>query len=141
LAIRIASAWISSARSAAAVSVVKNGLPVPDLGDRDRALHPRVHAEALERVLQRERVEHRGQHAHVVAGRAVHALRGGLHAAEDVAGALHDGDLDAAIVHALDLGGDRLDALGVGAVFQIAHQRLPGQLEEDALEGGWRHGR
>ena len=29
LAIRIASAWISSARSAAAVSVVKNGLPVP----------------------------------------------------------------------------------------------------------------
>ena len=30
LAISIASAWISSARSAAAVSVVKNGLPVPD---------------------------------------------------------------------------------------------------------------
>ena len=29
LAIRITSAWISSARSAAAVSVVKNGLPVP----------------------------------------------------------------------------------------------------------------
>ena len=29
LAIRMASAWISSARRAAAVSVVKNGLPVP----------------------------------------------------------------------------------------------------------------
>jgi len=82
-----------------------------------------------------------GEHAHVVAGRAVHPLRGGLHAAEDVARALHDRDLDAAIVHVLDLRGDRVDALGIGAVLEVAHERLPGQLEEDALEDGRRHGR
>ena len=113
-----------------------------DLGDRDRALHAGVHAEPLERVLERQRVEHRGQHAHVVAGGAVHALLGrGGQAAEDVAGALHDRDLDAAVVHALDLRRDRLDALRVGAVFEVAHERLPRQLEEDALEGGPGHGR
>ena len=44
--------------------------------------------------------------------------------------------LDAAVVHALDLGGERLDALGAHAVGLLAHERLPGELEEDALEGG-----
>ena len=98
-----------------------------------------IHAEALERVLQRQRVQDRREHAHVVAGGAVHPLRGRLHAAEDVARALHDRDLDAAVVDALDLLRDRLDALGVRAVFEIAHERLPRQLEEDALEGGTPH--
>ncbi len=37
-----------------------------DLRDRDRRLHPRVGAEALERVLQRERVQERREHAGVV---------------------------------------------------------------------------
>ena len=78
LPIRIASAWISSARREAAVSVVKNGFPVPrgedhdaallevadgaaadvrlgDLGDGDRRQHPGVGAELLERVLERAR--------------------------------------------------------------------------------------
>ena len=44
-----------------------------DLGDRDRRHHPGVGAAPLERVLERERVEHRRQHAHVVGGRPVHA--------------------------------------------------------------------
>ena len=49
-----------------------------DLGDRDRRLHARVHAVLLERVLQRQRVEDGREHAHVVAGRAVHARGGAL---------------------------------------------------------------
>jgi hypothetical protein len=107
VAFMIASAPISTARSAPAVSVVKNGLPVPAakmttrpflqvadrppanvrLGDRphlDRGEHPRVHARALERVLHRERVHDGREHAHVVGGPAVHALLARRHAAEDV---------------------------------------------------------
>ena len=44
------------------------------------------------------------------------------------------------VVHALDLVRDRRDALGIGPVLEVAHERLPGQLEEDALEGGPPHG-
>ena len=96
---RIASAPISSARRAAAVSVVKNGFPVPaakmtiaallqmadraaadvglgHLAHRDRREDARVRADALERVLHREAVEDRGEHARVVRRRPVHALRG-----------------------------------------------------------------
>ena len=46
-----------------------------DLRDRDRRLHARDRAGALERVLERQRVQDRGEHAHVVAGGAVHARR------------------------------------------------------------------
>ena len=38
-----------------------------------------------------------------------------------------------------DLARDRLHALGVGAVGEVAHQRLPRQLEQDAPEGGLAH--
>ena len=107
-----------------------------DLGDRDRRLHARVDALLLERVLQRQRVEDGGEHAHVVGGGAVHARRGAGEAAEDVAGADDDRDLDAAIVDLADLARDRLHALEVGAVGEVAHQRLPRQLEQDPLEGG-----
>ena len=90
----------------------------------------------LERVLQRQRVDDRRQHAHVVGGRAVHAAGAGRHAAEDVAAADDDGRLDA---HALDFGdvlGDlrrhgRIDAVGL-----LAHQGFAGQFQEDALVGG-----
>jgi hypothetical protein len=44
-----------------------------DLVDADRRHHPGRDRQRLERVLQRERVHDRGQHAHVVAGDAVHA--------------------------------------------------------------------
>ena len=95
-----------------------------------------THALLLERVLQRQRVDHRRQHAHVVGGGAVHAARAGGDAAEDVAAADDDGGLDA---HALDLGdvlGDlrrdgRVDAVGL-----LAHQGFAGEFEEDALVGG-----
>src|SRR4029079_13694514 len=76
--------------------------------------------------------------AHVVRGGAVHALGRARDPAVDVPGPEHDRDLDAAIVHALDLLGDLLQPLRIGAVVQVAHQRLPGQLEEDAPEYGGR---
>ena len=115
--IRIASAPISSARSAAAVSVVKNGLPVPAAkmttrpfsrcriarrrmygsatSETSSAERTRVSAPApLERVLERERVQDRREHAGVVRGRAVHPLGRGGHAAVDVAAADDDRELE-----------------------------------------------
>ena len=112
------SALISIARSAAAVSVLKYGIAgagaedddaallevadgaAPDerLGDGahlDRRDDARDHALLLERVLQRQRVDDRREHAHVVGGGAVHAARAGRDAAEDVAAADDDGRLDA----------------------------------------------
>ena len=48
----------------------------------------------LERVLERQRIQHRRDHAHVVGGGAVHALAAGGESAPDVAAADDDGDLD-----------------------------------------------
>jgi hypothetical protein len=66
-----------------------------DLRHVDGRLHPGRLAEALERVLQRQRVDDRGQHAHVVGGRAVHAARARGQAAEDVAATDDDRRLNA----------------------------------------------
>jgi len=100
---RIACAPISAARSAAVVSVVKYGLPVPAANTTTRpfsrcrmarrgmngsatcdiviAVWTRVRLpDRFERVLQRQRVDHRGEHAHVVGASTVHAARRARHA-------------------------------------------------------------
>ena len=55
----------------------------------DGALHAGEDPELLQRVLKRQRVDHRGQHAHVVGAGAVHAFGRGGDPAEDVAAADH----------------------------------------------------
>ena len=70
------------------------------LGHRHRALHASVEADAFHGRLQRQRVDHRRQHPHVVGGGAVHPARAGRDAAEDVAAADDDGGLD---THFLDI--------------------------------------
>src|SRR3954454_16257020 len=59
--------------------------------------------------------------------------------AVDVAGADHDRDLDAAVVELADLARDRLHALQIRAVGEVAHQRLPRQLQQDSPVGGLAH--
>jgi hypothetical protein len=110
-----------------------------DLCDLDRRLDARRCAQPLEAVLQRQRVEHGREHARVVGGRAVHALGRRGHAPVEVPGADHDRDLDPVLVDVDDLGRDRLHGLKVDAVLARPHQRLPGQLEEDAMERRLRH--
>src|SRR3954467_14356521 len=109
------------------------------LRDVDGRLHPRVHALVLERVLEGQRVEHRGEHAHVVRGGALHPRRRAGQPSVDVARAYDDRDLDAAVVDLADLARDRLHALEVGAVGEVAHERLPRQLQQHSPEGGLRH--
>ena len=94
--------------------------------------HARVHAERLERVLHRERVHDRGEHAHVIAGDAVHAGARQPRAAEDVAAADDDRDLHAQAHDLADLERDALEHLRVDAVVLLAQQRLARQLEQDA---------
>ena len=63
-------------------------------------------------------------------------LRRGGDAAVDVAAADDDRELEPLGLDLADLARDRLDRLRVGAVLVPAHQRLAGELQEDAAEGG-----
>ena len=139
------------------MSVVKNGLPVPHgedhdaallevayraatdvrlghFADRDRGQDPGLRAEPLERVLHGQAVEERRQHPGVVGGRPVHALGGRREAAVDVAGTDHDRHLDAPAGDPVDLPCDGRDPIRVDPVLLGAHERLAGELEENALE-------
>ena len=78
-----------------------------DLRDLERGEDARVGTGALERVLQRQRVQDGREHARVVRGRAVHSLGRGRHAAVDVPAADDDRELEALRLHVDDLAGDR----------------------------------
>ena len=95
-----------------------------DLVDPQRRLHSRFDAGATQRVLQRERIHKRGQHAHVVGGCTIHSGRAGRDAAEDVAAADDDGDLDAEPDDLAHFGDDPVDRLALDAVTVAAHQRF-----------------
>ena len=111
------SALISMARSDAAVSVEKYGLPsapgknhhpaffqmanrapadkrLGHLVHLNRRLHAGVDALLFQRILQRQRIDHRGQHAHMICGNPVHLFGLLGHAAEKIASAHHDRDLN-----------------------------------------------
>ena len=91
----------------------------------------------LERVLQRQAVDDGREHAHVVGGGAVHALRAGRQAAEQVAAADDDGGLDA---EGLDLGdvlGDLRRHGGVDAELLLAHEGFTGELQQDPAVTRW----
>ena len=107
-----------------------------DLIGAQRRLHARFHALSPQRVLQRERVHERGEHPHVVGGCTVHASSSRSDAPEDVAPADDDRHLDTEPYDLRDLGDDAIDHLAVDPVGVGAHQRLAGQLEQDALVRG-----
>jgi hypothetical protein len=112
-----------------------------DLRDAERGLHTRVDTQLLQRVLQRQRVQNRREHPHVVSCGPIHPRRYPLHPAVDVPGADDDRDLYALIVHCAHLPGDGNHAIGVGAVGKVPHQRLSRELKKDAFESGLRHPR
>src|SRR5258707_7383612 len=77
------------------------------------ALHTREDAFLLERTLQRQRIDHCGQHAHVIARSAVDFKTLLPSAAADISAAHHDGDFHAQRVHVLQLARDSLDCLAM----------------------------
>ena len=92
----------------------------------DRGHHARHHALLLERVLQGQRVDDGRQHAHVVAGGAVHPASARRDAAEDVAAADDDGGLDAERLDLLHVVRDLRRDGRIDAVLLLAHQRFAG---------------
>ncbi len=102
----------------------------------DGGLHAGVNTLLLQRVLQRQRVDHGGQHAHVVGGDAVHVAGLLGDAAEKISAAHHDGDLDAQRVDVRQFGGDLVDAGSVHAEALVGGQSLTGELEQNAFESG-----
>ena len=72
----------------------------------DGGREPRGDADVLQGVLERQGIDDRREHAHVVGGGAVHALGAGRKAPEEVAAADDDARLDAELLNFADLGGD-----------------------------------
>ena len=154
------SARTSFARSAAAESVVKYGLPVPPakmthalllevtnrpapnerLGDRahlERRHDAGVDLPLLEGVLQRQGVDDGREHSHVVARDAVDALRRRRDAPDDVSAADDDGNLDAEARDFRDLVGHARDHCRLDAEELAAEERLPGELQQDPAVAGF----
>ena len=89
----------------------------------------RLFAQTLESVLERQRVDGGGQHAHVVP--AVTVVLAGVPAADDVAAAHDHAYLDALVSEGRDAPGGLLHLLKAdGAV--VAHQRLAADFQQDS---------
>ncbi len=144
------------------MSVVKYGFPVPaantttrpflevahgaspdewlrDSPHLDGGRYPRDDSDMLERVLEGERVDHRGEHAHVVGRGALHALGAGREPAEQVAAADHDGGLHAHPLYLADVFCDLSRHAGIDPERLLSHEGLTGELQKDATEDGTGH--
>ena len=98
-------------------------------------LHPRRNADGFQCVLHGERVHHRGQHAHVIGGAAVHALGGTGHAAKNIAATDHQTDIIAGILGGLHLARHPRHRCRIDPERLVTHRGLARQLQQDALVG------
>ena len=110
-----------------------------DLIHFDGGHHAGVDILFFERVLQSQRIDDGGEHAHVIGGNAVHVFRLVGDAAEEVATTHDNRDLNAEAVHVRQLGGDFVDAGGIYAESLPGCQGFTGDLEQDAFENWSRH--
>src|SRR5581483_11527943 len=99
---------------------------------------PRLDAGLLQEVLQRQAVDDRAEHAHVVRARPVDAALRQERAAEHVAAADDDTDLHPAADDVADLPCDVGHDPGIDAELGTARltragERLTGELEQDAV--------
>ena len=99
----------------------------------DRAHHARVAACFFERVLQREAIEHRREHAHVVARRAIDLESLLPRTAKNVAAADDHRDFDAEILNVFYFARDALDCFRVNSKIIGAGKRFARKLQDDAL--------
>src|SRR6185295_4846277 len=100
------------------------------LRDVDCRHHPCLHFELFERVLQHHRIHHRGQHADVVSGGAVHVSSAFGDAAKNVATAHYHHDLHTQLVNGLQFFRYHLGNVNVDAVVLFAHEGFAGNLQE-----------
>ena len=86
---------------------------------------------ALQRVLHGQRVHQGGQHAHVIGGDPVDAVRRQPPATKDIAAADHDREFDPAPAQIGDLGGQPAYHAGVDAIGLFAHEGLAAEFQQD----------
>src|SRR5262245_23649507 len=98
----------------------------------DRRQHPGGYADLLERVLEGQRVDDGGEHAHVVAGGAVHTARAARETPEDVAAADDERELAARRVDLAQLPREAPEQRLVDAIARRSRKRLPAELQENA---------
>jgi uncharacterized protein (UPF0261 family) len=87
---------------------------------------------SLQRILERERIHHSGEHAHVVGGRSFHAGGAGGEAAENIAAANDNGNLD---IQGHDVGDFLRQAFenrGLNTVALLTGQHLPADFQKEA---------
>ena len=82
--------------------------------------------DVLERVLQRERVDHRREHAHLIGGRAIHPARFVVAAADVVAGADYHRELNAERRDFLDFERDLRERVEIESRPLRGRERLAG---------------
>src|SRR5688572_15467779 len=99
----------------------------------NRAHHPGERVLILERILERNCVEHSREHAHVIGGCAVKPLSGECQSAKNVSAADDYGDFNAKFVHVVNFGGYASDGCGIDPIFLLSHQSFAGKLEQDSL--------
>ena len=75
-------------------------------------LHARFDADLGQRAAQRQRVDHRGQHSHVIRGRSIHPANGRRRAAPDISAADDYRNLHPEAVDVLDSVSDLTDDCG-----------------------------
>ena len=88
--------------------------------------HPRRHADLLQRILQRQTVDHGRQHAHGIGAGAVHADLARYRAAKNIAAADHQREFAAEILDLFDFLGKCLDGIAVDAEIAGAGKHLAG---------------
>ena len=98
----------------------------------DGALQPGVHARGFKRTLQCHGIDHRRQHAHVVALGALHASFLRLNSSENVPPPNHNGAFNAFVYNGLDFACVLGQTAIVNAKLLVAHQGFTTQLQEDA---------
>ena len=100
-----------------------------DLAHFDRAHNAGVHVVLFQHILQRQRVDHRCQHAHVVCRGTINAALCASDAAPDVAAADHAGHFHAQRRNLSDLFSQRVERVALEAVADLTSQRLPAQFD------------
>jgi hypothetical protein len=80
-----------------------------------------------------QRVDHRGQHAHIVGRHAIHAPFRGVQSAKNVAPSDYQSYFDPEILNLLDLTSDCLHRAAVNPGPVITHQGFAGYFQEDSL--------
>ena len=97
----------------------------------DGGLHTRGDAELFERVLQCERIDDRGEHAHVIASGAFNATLAAGQAAKDISAANDYYNLHAQLAHLADLLSHALDRLSRYADAGVAAEGFTAEFQQN----------